>query len=217
MKTTPSHTTAAPLPLQPAPAALSEAQIEQRGLAIAQRMMQAEAEKVRKEARDEGLRIGKEEGVRAAQTQVAEQLQAQQTRFMALTDTLVEALERDRKATEDAALELTMAALARILGGSPDAAGVAAVIRNASAQLRNASHVRIRLAPADIELLKAANIDVTSLAPRAADVQWVADPGIEGGCVLQTATGNLDARLQRQVAALSEALALAYRSRGALE
>lgn len=201
---------------QAASAALSEAEIEQRGLAIAQRMMQAEAEQLRKAAREEGLRLGREEGLRAAQTQVAEQLQAQQGRFTAVADALVEALERERGATEDAALELAMAALSRILGDALDPAGVAAVVRKASAQLRDPSQVRIRLAPADIELLKTANIDVASLAPQVADVQWVADPAVEGGCVLQTATGNLDARLHKQVAALAEALSRTYRSRGAL-
>ncbi|QVQ26146.1 FliH/SctL family protein [Achromobacter deleyi] len=200
---------------QAASAALSEAEIEQRGLAIAQRMMQAEAEQLRKAAREEGLRLGREEGLRAAQAQVAEQVQALQDRFTAVTDALVEALERERGATEDAALELAMAALSRILGDVLDPAGVAAVIRKASAQLRDPTQVRIRLAPADIELLKTANIDVASLAPQVADVQWVADPAVEGGCVLQTETGNLDARLHRQVAALAEALSRTYRSRGA--
>ncbi|WZB63208.1 hypothetical protein WJ970_09450 [Achromobacter xylosoxidans] len=41
---------------------------------------------------------------------------------------------------------------------------------------------------------------------------WVADATIQGGCVLQTEAGNLDARLQRQVAALGEALSQAYRA-----
>ena len=88
-----------------------------------------------------------------------------------------------------------MASLARILGQSPDAALVAEIVRQASTQLRDPGQVRIRLAPADIELLKAADIDPKSLAPQAADVQWIADPMVEGGCVLQTAAGNLDARL----------------------
>jgi len=216
-KTTVEHSHSAPVaPQQPVSSAMSDAEIEQRSLAIAQRMMQAEVEKVRKAAREEGLRLGKEEGLRAAQTQVAEQLQAQQARFSAVADALKESLGRERAATEDAALELAMAALARILGEAPDAASVAAVIRKAGTQLRDPSQVRIRLAPADMELLKAAGIDVALLVPQAADVQWVADPTVEGGCVLQTAAGNLDARLHKQVAVLAEALSRTYRSRGVL-
>ncbi|WZB63207.1 hypothetical protein WJ970_09445 [Achromobacter xylosoxidans] len=47
------------MPASPAPvAALSEAEIQQRGLALAQRMVQAEAEQARKTAREEGLRAG---------------------------------------------------------------------------------------------------------------------------------------------------------------
>lgn len=198
----------------PVPSALNEAEIEQRSLAMAQRMMKAEAEQLRKAAREEGLRAGREEGLRAVQAQAAEQLKALQERFLVVIDALVAALTRDREATEDAALELTMASLARILGQSPDAALVAEIVRQASTQLRDPGQVRIRLAPADIELLNAAGIDPQSLSPQAADVQWIADPTLEGGCVLQTAAGNLDARLHKQVSALAEALTRTYRARG---
>jgi flagellar biosynthesis/type III secretory pathway protein FliH len=194
--------------------ALTEAEIEQRSLALAQRMMQAESDQLRKAAREEGLRAGREEGLRQAQTQVVEQLAAQQARFQEVADALVQALARDRQATEDAALELALAALARMLGEAPDAARVAAVVRQAGAQLRDPGQWRVRMAPADIELLKEAGIDPAALAPQAADVQWVADPAVQGGCVLQTATGNLDARLHKQVAALADALSQAYRTRG---
>lgn len=200
-------------PAQAAPA-LSEAEIEQRSLAIAQRMMRTEAEQLCKAAREEGLRAGKDEGLLAAQVQVAEQLKALQKQFLSVTDALVAALNRDREATEDAALELAMASLVRILGKTPDAEWVASVVRQASAQLRSSEQVCIRLAPADIELLNGAGIEPASLAPQAAEVRWIADPGVEGGCVLQTAAGNLDARLHKQVSALAEALARTYRSRG---
>ncbi len=206
--------TAPPAVAPPADPALTEAEIEQRSLALAQRMMQAESEQLRKTAREEGLRAGREEGLRQAQTQVAEQLTAQQARFQEVADALVQALARERQATEDAALELAMAALARVLGEAPDAARVAAVVRQASAQLRDPSQLRIRLAPADLALLKEAGIDPTALAPQAADVQWVADPAVQGGCVLQTAAGNLDARLHKQVSALADALLQTYRTRG---
>lgn len=208
---------AIPAVLAQASSPLGEAEIEQRSLAMAQRMMKAEAEQLRKAAREEGLRAGREEGLRAAQAQAAEQLRAQQERFLVVTDALVAALARDREATEDAALELAMASLARILGQSPDAALVAEIVRQASMQLRDPTQVRIRLAPADIELLKAAGIDPGSLVPQAADVQWIADPTVEGGCVLQTAAGNLDARLHKQVSALAEALIRTYRARGVQE
>lgn len=203
---------AAAAPLDPT---LTEAEIEQRGLALAQRMMQAESDQLRKTARAEGLRAGREEGLRQAQTQVAEQLMAQQVRFQEVVDALVQALAWERQATEDAALELALAALARLLGEAPDAARVAALVRQAGAQLRDPGQLRVRMAPADIALLKEAGIDPAALAPQAAQVQWVADPAVQGGCVLQTETGNLDARLHRQVAALADALSHAYRMRGA--
>ncbi|MBB1626353.1 hypothetical protein A9974_14070 [Achromobacter sp. UMC71] len=200
--------------MAPVDPALTEAEIEQRSLVLAQRMMQTESDQVRKIAREEGLRAGREEGLRQAQTQVAEQLTAQQARFQEVVDALVQALARDGRATEDAALELALAVLARMLGEAPDATRVAAVVRQAAAQLRDPGQWRVRMAPADIELLKEAGVDPASLAPQAADVQWVADPAVQGGCVLQTATGNLDARLHKQVAALADALSQVYRARG---
>lgn len=213
---TQNATAAAPsAAVAPSAPVLTEAEIEQRSLALAQRMMQAESDQLRKAARDEGLRAGREEGLRQAQTQVAEQLMAQQARFQVVVDALVLSLGRERQATEDAALELALAALVRLLGEAPDAARVAALVRQAGAQLRDPGQLRVRMAPADIELLKEAGIDPAALAPQAAEVQWVADPAVQGGCVLQTATGNLDARLHKQVAALADALSQAYRTRGA--
>ncbi|MGV2895806.1 FliH/SctL family protein [Achromobacter sp. AGC78] len=193
---------------------VSEAEIEQRALAIAQRMMRAEIEQVRKGAREEGLAAGRDEGLRAAEVQVSEHLLSLQTRFEIVTEALAGALDRERVATEDAALELTMAALARILGQSPEAESVAAIVRQAGSQLRDPTRVRVRMAPADIELLQAANVLPLSLVPQAADVQWVQDPAIEGGCILQTETGNLDARLLKQVTVLEDALMRVYRARG---
>lgn len=204
-----------PAALAPAVPALTEAEIEQRSLAIAQRMMRVEAEQLHKTAREEGLRLGREEGLRAARAQIAEQMQAQQARFQIVTEALAAALNRDRQVTEDAALELTLAALARILGQAPDAASVAAIIRQASARLRDPVQVRIRMAPADLELLKDAGIEPDSLSPPGCEVEWIADPEVEGGCVLHTSAGNLDARLQRQVSALADALSRTYRLRDA--
>ncbi|WZB76136.1 FliH/SctL family protein [Achromobacter insuavis] len=194
---------------------MTEAQIEQRSLALAQRMMQAESDALRKAAREEGLKLGREEGLREAQTQVADQLAAQQTKFQAVTDALVDALTREKSATEDAAIELAVAALARILGEAPDVSRVTAIVRQAGLQLRDPSQVRVKLAPADLVLLKEAGIDPAALAPQVADVQWVADPAIRGGCVLQTTAGNLDARLQQQLAVLADALSQTYRAQGA--
>lgn len=211
----PDSQPAAPAPVPEAPPAMTEAQIEQCSLALAQRLMQTEAESLRKAAREEGLRLGREEGLREAQTQIAEQLAAQQTRFLAVTDALVEALSRESSATEDTAVELAMAALARLLGEAPDASRVSALVRQAGLQLRDPSQLRVRLAPADLALLKEAGIDPAALAPQVADVQWVADPAIRGGCVLQTAAGNLDARLQQQLAVLADALLQVYHAQGA--
>lgn len=193
---------------------MSEAEIEQRGLAIAQRMMRAEADQLRRAAREEGFQAGRADGLRAAQDEVKKQLAAQQTQFLAVFDALESALSRDRTATEDAALELTMASLARIMGQTPDVESVVAVVRQASARLRESTQVRVRMAPADIELLKAAGVLPVALVPQASDVQWIADAAVEGGCVLQTATGDLDARLHKQVASLAEALTRTYRARG---
>ena len=201
------------MPASPAPvAALSEAEIQQRGLALAQRMVQAEAEQARKTAREEGLRAGREEGLAQARAQAEEGRQAQQARFQDVMDALLEALRREQEATLDAALALALAALVRILGVRPDTERVMALVRQASSQLRHPGQVRVKLAPADLALLKEAGIDPAALAPQAAEVMWVADATIQGGCVLQTEAGNLDARLQRQVAALGEALSQAYRA-----
>ena len=112
-------------------------------------------------------------------------------------DALLEALRREQEATLDAALELALAALVRILGVRPDAERVMALCASASSQLRHPGQVRVKLAPADLALLKEAGIDPAALAPQAAEVMGgrrhdpgrlrLADGGGQPGRALATA------------------------------
>ena len=173
------------MPASPAPvAALSEAEIEQRGLALAQRMVQAEAEQARKAAREEGLRAGREEAwPRPGAGRGGRQ--AQQARFQDVMDALLEALRRARGG------DAGRGAGAGARGAGPHsgcASGCGAgdgLGASASSQLRHPGQVRVKLAPADLALLKGGHRPGRA-APQAAEVMWVADATIQGGCVLQT-------------------------------
>jgi flagellar assembly protein FliH len=75
--------------------------------------------------------------------------------------------------------------------------------------------VLVRLAPGDADLLRTMHGEMTRLAG-IKGLEIVSDEGIElGGCLLETARGGLDARLETQVQRLRELLLAARRAEAA--
>ncbi|WP_426303926.1 FliH/SctL family protein [Acidovorax facilis] len=82
-------------------------------------------------------------------------------------------------------------------------ASLAAWVRKAIANAGNASSLKVRLHPSDIEW-----IDQTELRSTiASNLKWVSDPAVcLGGCVIQSDASGLDARLELQLKTFSERL-----------
>jgi flagellar assembly protein FliH len=186
---TPSVAVPAPAPQAPAPAATAAQQEAER------RKVQAELAELRAEAERRGYAIGHEKG----EAEARRQLQAQIDRFQGLGAQLAQARAAVLADAEDGVVELAFAALCRILGeqaASRD--GVQAMVARCAADVREREQVGIRLHPDDVALLG----DVAGHPAR-----FSADPGIVlGGCIVESATGALDARLEVQLARLAETL-----------
>lgn len=150
------------------------------------------------EAAERGLAEGREQG--AAEGQAALRHQADQLRQV------LESLRRqvrDRAAEcEDALVAIVFAAVCRLLGEqAAQATGIQALVHQAAAELGEHDTLRVRLHPGDMALLEGG----TELAPKGMVV--VADPAVGiGGCMIDSASGTLDARLETQLAALAAAL-----------
>ncbi|NIA55042.1 hypothetical protein HAV22_15505 [Massilia sp. TW-1] len=184
--------TPAPAPAQqaPVPAAVTAAQQE-----AERRKVQAELAELRAEAERRGYAVGHEKG----EADARRQLQAQIDRFQGLAAQLVQARATVLADAEDGIVELAFAALCRILGeqaASRD--GVHAMVARCAADVREREQVGIRLHPDDVALLG----DGAGHHARIS-----ADPGIVlGGCIVDSSTGALDARLEIQLARLAETL-----------
>lgn len=213
------HALARPMPLPAAasraaaaPPAPDQAMLEQvrreayaAGLAAGR---QAVLEQARQEAVHAGLQQGRDAGVQEYRAQLA--LLEQMMRALAAE------LPRRVAASEDEMVALVHACVCRIMGQSALApAGVRALVAQAMAQLNGATAIGVRLHARDLAALRADPEAGPLLARLGSAVRWQPDNSLGlGGCVLDGASGSLDARLETQMQALRETL-LAVREGGA--
>ena len=158
------------------------------------------------EMRAEGYRLGHAEGyrdgtavARAALADELELVQAAGRAAKAVRDSVVAAAERD-------IIELVIAAAQAVVGEHArlDHELVLQSIERAAQRLGAQNALRVRINPADTSTVQA------SLAERdGAAGAWevLADGGVSiGGCVIETATGEIDARLDVQMDAVARVL-----------
>jgi flagellar biosynthesis/type III secretory pathway protein FliH len=184
---------AGPTPTQPAPAAAAEAAA---ALQEAARLKaQAELADLRAEAERRGYAAGHDKG----EADARRELQSQVERFEGLAVQLVQARAAVLADAEDGVVELAFAALCRILGEqAATREGVLAMVARCAAGAGEREQVGVRLHPDDFALLGEAAAHPARVSP---------DPGIVlGGCIVDSSTGALDARLETQLARLAETL-----------
>jgi len=173
-----------------AEAALVRARAEEDAAAL-----RSEAQVAREQAERDGFEAGKQEGM----AQVSALLLAAQARA-----------ERDLAGAKDAAIVLARRMAERIVGRavelSPELMG--AIVAEALAASRaKAGTVVLRVHPQDLAAVERERPRWLARVAAAVDVRVVADPAIgRHGCVVETAVGRVDARLDKQLDALERAL-----------
>jgi type III secretion protein L len=110
---------------------------------------------------------------------------------------------------EPKVVQLSMKVAEKIIGSElatrPDA--IAAIVAQALRTVRHQRDVNIRVNPAQAPALEAHKKTLLGVLSRARDVVIRADPSVrEGGCVIETELGILDADLQTQLEILERAL-----------
>jgi len=164
----------------------------------------AELMHLQKEAEERGYDEGIQRGAREQRVATAAKLKR--------LDELAASLETQRAALrdelEDAVVELTMAALVRLLG---ETRSTAAQVREMTVRsIERAGYLKeplvVKLAPEDYELLtkEAAHsepsVDLVS-------VKWEPDTRISlGGCILESPRGHLDLRTETRLERFKDAL-----------
>jgi flagellar biosynthesis/type III secretory pathway protein FliH len=194
--------------------ALSQARAElEEALRVSQaRTTQSEAELKRlrgdiDELRQDAAEAGRESGYQAGREEGRAELARQTAHLNELIERISKAQEEKLTTAEEEIVEVVFASVAKILGEtlvSVDA--VIAAVRQSIQQLVTRDRLSIHLSPEDKKLLdKVASEREEMLFGNGVEI--VADERIElGGCILQSMTGGLDARLEVQMQQLRECL-----------
>ncbi|HEY2251786.1 MAG TPA: FliH/SctL family protein [Planctomycetaceae bacterium] len=173
-----------------------------------------EAEEIRRRAHAEGLAAGQRDGLATAQQLIesrAAEIAAQQTQdrlrtalpaFQALAKSLE--IERDRWIShwEKSAVELCATIAEKILrhelSRQPELA--VEIIQEALQLAAGQLQLKLRLHPADIEVLHVAGQEALSRLASMGQAELVPDESItRGGCQIETRHGVIDARLETQL------------------
>jgi len=169
----------------------------------------AELDAQRHEAHETGSREGREAGLAKVLSERASQLQALATVVRSSRTRLEEGIED----LADVGAEIVFEAVCKVLGRAlAEREGVIAAAREAVRRARDRSRLIVRVSPADFDVIRQ-NRDEILEGLEAGHVEIAADDRVElGGCLLETPSGNLDSRLEVQLANLRRTL-LEARSR----
>ena len=159
---------------------------------------------------EQARRQGFEQGQREASTQAAAALVRVESQWSEMA-TRVEAAASERlKSLEDLAVAVAFEACARVLGeASVDGAKLAGAVRQLLARARETALLRVQLSPGDLTTVEQILRADPQWAGRA--LRFEADAGLGAGqCRVLTAHGQLETGLATQLAAIQEALLVAF-------
>ena len=157
----------------------------------------------------QGYQEGFDQGKQAAKTemqQVLARAAEQSQRTIAIAERQVEEfiLNAERQIIE-IVLAVTSKILARELEGNPMI--VLPIVKAALEKVRDQDQIMIRVHPEDYELVLQARRDLQILVGREQSLQIAADQTVaQGGCVIDTAYGSVDAQIDTQLSTLRAAL-----------
>ncbi len=170
-------------------------------LATARGQADLEREKVRAEGEARGFAQGMDRARSIVASIEAIHSRAEATRSSAIRDAGAELIE------------LSLLVARKIVGGAcaDSRAVVAETVPRLLSLLGNARPLLLSVSPADLEAVRAALGHETSAAPgvgiASSGVRIEADPAIQpGGCVLETSSGWIDARIESMLAAMETVL-----------
>ncbi|MDO8461914.1 MAG: FliH/SctL family protein [Deltaproteobacteria bacterium] len=179
---------------------------------------QSQGEKILATAKVEAMRIkGQVEAVLAQAEQTYESEKKRgfeegvQEGLAQMTETLVKAeAEREKmlSQSEEEIVTLVNAIVHKVLGREIERGAVVDVARQAVSQIVG-QRIVIRVHPSDLKFLRQREKELMSLLDRTQSLNFREDPLIaEGGCVVDSELGTIDAQLPYQLSAIKKALGL---------
>lgn len=186
-------------PAGPNPEAILDAARHEADVLLAS--ARAEAEALRQEARDQGYQAGVEEGRRLAEETA--------TRWASLAAELGEYKTALYDEARGAVVELVLALVNKILGplAKGDRDAVVRVTAQALQVLSERETLKIRVNPDDLQGLLEAKPRLLQTFDGIKKLTVMEDPSVSrGGCLVETATAEIDARLDSQLQEIARVL-----------
>ncbi len=179
----------------------------------------AEADGVTQAAHKRGFSAGYEEGRAKARKEASNMIAA----FEELTKELVHVREKYYGQAEEEMIDLVISVAGAVLGiefqGKREL--IRKIILRAVGMLQAREEMNIRINPKDFEEAEKSRIDLAKEVEDIDKVTFKSDPMIsEGGCVVETNIGSIDARIETQLNAIREQFLVALdesRSKDLLE
>ncbi len=160
----------------------------------------------------EGYRVGHENGTREALAEVERQTREATDAFVAALQEFVDGTqfavkrwgEEAEKALAGLAIEIARRALAQELQMSQES--VVTIAREAMAEVTHGMRVRVRVNPFGAAALEARREELLAALTNVRDLEVVQDTTIQGGCVVESDGGVVDARVEAYLARLAKSL-----------
>jgi flagellar biosynthesis/type III secretory pathway protein FliH len=168
-----------------------------------ERRFAVELEAQRQEAAERGWLEGREAGLAKAASEQAAQLKA----LGALLRSARGRLDEGIGELSELGAQIAFEAVCKVLGQAmATREGALAAVRETVRRARERSRLTLRVSPGDFAMLHQ-HLDAVLEGLEAGQVEVAADERVElGGCLLETPSGQLDGRLEVQLAGLRRAL-----------
>lgn len=154
---------------------------------------------------EEGLQIGREEGLRLYQQQV----EALRGEVQKLVDAVLAERQRLWQQMEPQVIELVLEIARKVLREEIQARREAtlSLIKHALRRVADTEHVRIRVHPDDLQIAREHREDFLAVCDGIRQIEIVDDQRVGGGgCIIETPSGTIDASLRTQMQSVEKAL-----------
>jgi flagellar biosynthesis/type III secretory pathway protein FliH len=159
-----------------------------------------------------GFEEGKLAGIKESKQELSEEMADQLARFSADLNKVTERLQveigRWFEDSEEKMTDLAIVAVRKLLAAELAISRESAleIVKEALQDVTHSRHARIRVNPFDSLILKDHRQELMNAAGSLRDVEFVSDPKIAGGCIIETDGGVVDATLETKLGLLEDSL-----------
>lgn len=166
---------------------------------------EAQKRRIEEQAYRKGFSDGRQKGLESGKQELAPVLQNFRQALQELEKVKLEIYRSAERESVDLALAIARKVVCREVSTSREA--IVGVVREAFRQAADQDRIRIRLCPADLQLIDDPKRAFSGVARDGARILVEGDDSISsGGCVIETEMGDIDARIERQLQVIEEAL-----------